>query len=144
VGGVDVAVAVEQVIGAGHGGRERAAGAGVGAAGLLQKTGGVAQVAGDDGSQVGGFGQPPAPALPGGAELGGAQQLGDSADGVAAPQVGVRDLLKERGDPFVGFLGGLGQGARRVVRASRPGRRRAPRGPAAAARWSTAPRSPTG
>jgi hypothetical protein len=81
----------------------------VGAAGLLQQARGVAQVAGDDGPQVGGFGQPLAPALPGGAELGGAQQLGDGADGVAAPQVGVRDLLKERGDPFVGFLGGLGQ-----------------------------------
>ncbi len=64
VGGVDVAVAVEQVIGAGDGGRERTAGAGVGAAGLFQEAGGVAQVAGDDGSQVGGFGQPSAPALP--------------------------------------------------------------------------------
>ena len=64
VGGVDVAVAVEQVIGAGHGGRERAAGTGVGAAGLLQQPGGVAQVAGDDGAQVGGLGQPSAPALP--------------------------------------------------------------------------------
>ncbi len=56
VGGVDVAIAVEQVIGAGHGGRERTAGAGVGAAGLLQKSGSVAQVAGDDRPQVGGFG----------------------------------------------------------------------------------------
>ena len=50
VGGVDVAVAVEQVIGAGDGGRERTAGAGVGAAGLLQQAGGIAQVAGHDGS----------------------------------------------------------------------------------------------
>ena len=81
----------------------------MGAAGLLQQAGGVAQVAGDDGSQVGGLGQPSAPALPGRAELGGAQQLGDGADGVAPPQVGMGDLLKKRGDPFVGFLGGLGQ-----------------------------------
>ena len=50
VGGVDVAVAVEQVIRACDGGLERAAGAGVGAAGLLKEAGGVAQVAGHDGA----------------------------------------------------------------------------------------------
>ena len=109
VGGVDVAVAVQQVIRAGDGGRERAAGARVGAAGLLEQAGGVAQVAGHDGAQVGGLGQPPAAAFPRGAELGGAQQLGDGADRVAAPQVGVGDFLKERGDPLVGFFGGLRQ-----------------------------------
>jgi hypothetical protein len=63
VSGVDVTVAVEQVIGPGDGGRERTAGARVGAARLFQQAGGVAQVAGDDGSQVGGFGQSSAPAL---------------------------------------------------------------------------------
>jgi hypothetical protein len=61
VGDLDVAVAVQQVVGARHGGRERTAGAGVGAAGLLKQAGGVAQVAGDDRAQVGGLGQPSAP-----------------------------------------------------------------------------------
>ena len=107
VGGVDVAVAVQQVIRARDGGLDRAAGAGVGAAGLLEQARSVAQVAGHDRAHVRGLRQPSAPALGGGAELRRAQQLGDGADGVASPQAGVGELLKERGDPRVGFLGRL-------------------------------------
>jgi hypothetical protein len=81
--------------------------AGVGAAGLLKQARGVSQVAGHDGAEVGGLCEPPAPAFPRGAELGGAQQLGDGADGVAASQVGVGDFLKERGDALVGFCCGF-------------------------------------
>ena len=144
VGGVDVAVAVEQVVGARDGGRERAAGAGVGAAGLLKQAGGVAQVAGHDGAQVGGLRQPSAAAFPRGAELGGAQQLGDGADGVAAPQVGVGDLLKERGDALVGFFGGFCEVPGVSFGLAGESARRARRGRGGAARWLTAPRSPTG
>ena len=64
VSGIDVAVAVQQVKGACHRRRERTAGAWVGAAGLLKQARSVAQVAGDDGAQVGGLGQPRAPAFP--------------------------------------------------------------------------------
>ena len=48
VGHVDVAVAMEQMVGTRNSGLERAARAGVGAAGLCQQAGGVAQVAGHD------------------------------------------------------------------------------------------------
>ena len=107
VSGVHIAVAVQQVIGARDGGLERAAGAGAGAASLLKQARGVAQVTGHDGAQVGGLCQPLAPAFPRGAELGGAQQLGDGADGVASSQAGVGYFLKERGDPLVGFFCGF-------------------------------------
>ena len=103
VGGVHVAVAVEQVIGAvesGPPGLEWARRACSRRRGASRRS----PVTMDPG---GGFGLKYAN-LPGGTELGGAQQLGDGADGVAAPQVGVGDFLKERGDPFIGFLGGLG------------------------------------
>ncbi|MER6945891.1 hypothetical protein ABT294_17850 [Nonomuraea sp. NPDC000554] len=109
VGGVDVPVTVQEVEGAGAGHRQQVAGAGLGEAGLFQQAGGVPQVTGDQGAQVGGFGEPSAAALSQRAELGGAQQLDDGADGVAAPQVGDGDLLQEGGDLLVGFLGGLGQ-----------------------------------
>ena len=107
VGGVDVAVAVQQVIRTRDGGLDRAAGAGVSAAGLPEQARSVAQVAGHDGAHVGGLCQPSAPAFGRGAELGRAQELGDGAHGVAPPQAGVGEFLKERGNPRVGFLGRL-------------------------------------
>ena len=70
---VDVAVAVQQMVGARDGGRERAARAGMGAASLLEQPRSVAQIAGHDRAEVGGLGQPSAAVLPGRAELGRAQ-----------------------------------------------------------------------
>lgn len=110
VGRVEVAFAAEEeVVGGGDGCYEGSGAAAVGAAGVFEEFGYVAQVAGEVGAEVGGFGDASAAFVAAGAEVCGAQECGDGAACVAAPQDGVCGLFEEGGDVFVGFDGGLGE-----------------------------------
>ena len=86
MGSVNVALPVEQKIGGGHRGLQRLAGIRVGLAGGIEQPRYVAQIAGHVSPHVGGFGHSPTPVGIGRAEIGGAEQGGDGAHGIAAQQ----------------------------------------------------------
>ena len=118
MGGLDVAVAIEQVVGARDRTGQRAPVLRVGPAGGVHQGRNVAQVAGHGGAQVCGLREATAAVGAGRAEVGRTQQLADGAERVTAEEVGVRDLLQEGGNVFIRPGGGLGQVpgvARRVV-----------------------------
>ena len=107
--GADVAVAVQQVIGAGDGGSQRSAVFGIDLARSLEQARRIAQITGHDRTEVGGLGQPAGPVWPGGTQLGSAEQFTDHGDSAAAPQVRMGHALQQGGDPLIGFNRCLGQ-----------------------------------
>jgi hypothetical protein len=109
VGGVGVAITVEQVVGTRDRARQGASVLRVGPAGGIDESRDVAQVAGDSGTEVGGLGEAAAAIGPGRAQVGRAQQLADGAQRVAAEEVGVCDLLQECGDVLIGPGRGFGE-----------------------------------
>lgn len=98
---VDVTRFIQQVVRARNSSCQRAAVLRIGLPGCVQESGYVPQVAGDDGAEVRRLCQAPRPVGAGEAEVGGSQQLSDSADRVAAVQVRMGYLLKQRGDALV-------------------------------------------
>ena len=109
MGGVDIAIAVEQEIGGYHRRLQRLAGAGIGLTGLIEQPGHIAQITGHVGACVRGLGDPPAPVRPPRAEISGAKQCGDSSGSVTTLQHPLCHLLKHPGDLLVGSRRRLGE-----------------------------------
>ena len=109
MGGVDLALLVEEVVGAGNGAGQPAGVSRVGVPRGVEQRADVAQVAGGRLAEIGGLREAAGPIRSGRAQLGGAKELADGAYRVAAPQVDVRDVLQQRGDRFVRPGRGLGE-----------------------------------
>ena len=109
VGEVNLTVTVEQVVRAGDGPGERTRMLGIRPARLLQQPGNLREIAVDARSEVGGLGQSDASVFAGRAELRGPQQPRDRSHSVTAPEMLMRNLLKQRGNPFVRLDRGFSQ-----------------------------------
>jgi len=119
VGGVDVAVAVEQVRGGRDRGGQRCDPIGVGLASTIQQLRRRAHVTCHIRTQVGCLGQSAAPLRTERTQLRGAKQCANRAGAVAAPQRQLRGLLEHVGDLLVrldGRLGEMPDAALRLVR----------------------------
>ena len=121
---VQVGVRVEQVARCGHRlGQPRF---GLGVAGSLKQPWHGAQIAGGTRAEVGSLGQPAPSVGAERAEVGGAQESGDSPDGVAAGAGALRGRLEEGGYLLVRAEGGLGQVPRAALRPVGQGSRQLP------------------
>ncbi|MEV0492309.1 hypothetical protein [Streptomyces atratus] len=108
MGGVDVAVAVEQVQRGGHrAGQGRAVRCGP--AGVVQQAGYVAHPTGEDRPEVRRLGQPPGPLGGRRTQLGGAHERCHRVGPVAAPGADAGGVFEQGGDLLVGFDRGLRQ-----------------------------------
>jgi hypothetical protein len=109
MGGVHIALAVEESTGRGGGGGQGVGAGRVGVVGVVQQCAHVAEIAGDVGAQAGRLRQPTGLVRAGAAQLRGAQQGGDGADGVTAAQGAVGHLVQQGGDLVVGADGRVGE-----------------------------------